>query len=42
MNSEVKIRQTRRGLTCIENKRINQLAQSLFVPGRALLAPLYR
>jgi hypothetical protein len=42
MNSKVKIRQTRRGLTCIENKSSTQLAQSQSVPGRPLLAPLYR
>jgi hypothetical protein len=42
MNSKVKIRQTRRGLTCIKNKRSTQLAQSQSVRGRPLLAPLYR
>jgi hypothetical protein len=42
MNSKVKIRQTRRGLMCIENKRSTQLAQSQSIPGRSLLAPLYR
>jgi hypothetical protein len=42
MNSKVKISQTRRGLVCIENKRGTQLAQSQSVPGRPLLAPLYR
>jgi hypothetical protein len=42
MNSKVKIRQTRRGLTCVENKCGTQLAQSQSVPGRPLLAPLYR
>jgi hypothetical protein len=44
MNSKLKISQTRRGLVCIENKRGTQLAQSQsqFVPGRPLLAPLYR
>jgi hypothetical protein len=42
MNSKVKIRQTRQGLTCIENKRSTQLAQSQPVPGQPLLAPLYR
>jgi hypothetical protein len=42
MNSKVKIRQTGRGLTCIHNKRSTQLAQSQSVPGRPLLAPLYR
>jgi hypothetical protein len=40
MNSKVKIRQTRRGLMCIENKRGTQLAQSQSVLGRPLLAPL--
>jgi hypothetical protein len=42
MNSKLKIIQTRQGLTCIENKRGTQLAQSQSVPGRPLLAPLYR
>jgi hypothetical protein len=42
MNYKVKIRQTRRGLMCIENKRGTQLAQSQSVPGRPLLTPLYR
>jgi hypothetical protein len=42
MNSKVKISQTRRGLVCIENKRGTQLAQSQSVPGRLLLAPIYR
>jgi hypothetical protein len=42
MNSKVKIRQTRRGLMCIENKRGIQLAQSQSIPDRPLLAPLYR
>jgi hypothetical protein len=42
MNSKVKIRQTRRGLMCNENKHSNQLAQSQYVPVRPLLAPLYR
>jgi hypothetical protein len=41
MNLKV-IRQTRQGLTGIENKRSTQLAQSQSVPGRPLLAPLYR
>jgi hypothetical protein len=41
MNSKVKISQTRWGLVCIENKRGTQLAQSQYVPGRPLLAPLY-
>jgi hypothetical protein len=40
MNSKVKIRQTRRGLTCVENKSGTQLAQSQSVPGQPLL-PLY-
>jgi hypothetical protein len=42
MNSKVKISQTRQGLVCVENKRDPQLAQSQSVPGRPLLAPLYR
>jgi hypothetical protein len=42
MNSKVKISQTRRGLVCVENKRGTQLAQSQSVPGRPLLAPIYR
>jgi hypothetical protein len=42
MKSKVKIRQTRQGLMCIKNKHGIQLAQSQFVPGRPLLAPLYR
>jgi hypothetical protein len=42
MNSKVKIRQTKRGLMCIGNKRGTQLAQSQSVHGRPLLAPLYR
>jgi hypothetical protein len=42
MNSKLKISQIRRGLVCIENKRGTQLTQSQSVPGRPLLAPLYR
>jgi hypothetical protein len=42
MNSKVKIRQTRRGLMCVENKRSTQLVQSRSAPGRPLLAPLYK
>jgi hypothetical protein len=42
MNSKVKVGQTRRDYVCIENKRGNQLAQSQSVPGRPLLAPIYR
>jgi hypothetical protein len=42
MNSKVKISQTRRGLVCIKNKLGTQLAQSQSVPGRPLLAPIYR
>jgi hypothetical protein len=42
MNSKVKIRQTRRGLMCIENKRGTQLTQSQSVPSRPLLALVYR
>jgi hypothetical protein len=42
MKSKVKIRQTMQGLVCIENKRSTQLAQSQSIPGRPLLAPIYR
>jgi hypothetical protein len=42
MNLKVQIKQTRQGLTCIEKKHNTQLAQSQSVPGRPLLAPLYR
>jgi hypothetical protein len=42
VNSKVKISQTRRDLMCIKNKRGTQLAQSQSVPGRPLLAPIYR
>jgi hypothetical protein len=42
MNSKVKIRQTWGGMMCIENKRSTQLAESQSIPGRPLLAPLYR
>jgi hypothetical protein len=42
MNSKVKFSQTRRDYVCIEDKRGTQLAQSQFVPGRPLLAPIYR
>jgi hypothetical protein len=42
MNSKVKIKQTRRGLARIANKRGTQLAQSQSIPGRPLLTPLYR
>jgi hypothetical protein len=42
MNSKVKISQTRRDCACIENKHGTQLAQSQSVPGRPLLAPIYR
>jgi hypothetical protein len=42
MNSKVRISQTRRDLVCVENKRGTQLAQSQSVPGRPLLAPIYR
>jgi hypothetical protein len=41
INSKVKIRQIRRGLMYIENKRGTQLARSQSVPGWPLLAPLY-
>jgi hypothetical protein len=40
INSKVKIRQTRRGLVCIENKCGTQLTQSQSVPGRPLLDPI--
>jgi hypothetical protein len=33
MNLKVKIRQTRQGLMCVENKNSIQLAQSQSVPG---------
>jgi hypothetical protein len=42
MNSKVKISQTRQDLLCIKNKRGTQLAQSQYVPGWPLLAPIYR
>jgi hypothetical protein len=42
MNLKVKVSQTRRDYACIENKRSTQLAQSQSVPGRPLLAPIYR
>jgi hypothetical protein len=42
MNSKVEVSQTRRNYACIENKRSTQLAQSQSVPGRSLLAPIYR
>jgi hypothetical protein len=42
MNSKVEVSQTRRDYTCIENKHGTQLAQSQSVPGRSLLAPIYR
>jgi hypothetical protein len=42
MNSKVKVSQTRRDYACIENKRGTQLAYSQSVPGRPLLAPIYR
>jgi hypothetical protein len=42
MKSKVKIRQTMQSLVCIENKRSTQLAQSQSIPGRPLLAPIYR
>jgi hypothetical protein len=42
MNSKVKIGQTRRGLVYVKNKRGTQLAKSQSVPGRPLLAPIYR
>jgi hypothetical protein len=42
MNSKVEVSQTRRDYACIENKHSTQLAQSQSVPGRPLLAPIYR
>jgi hypothetical protein len=42
MNSKVKVGQTRRSLMCVKNKLSTQLDQSQSVPGRPLLAPLYR
>jgi hypothetical protein len=42
MNLKVKVSQTKRDLVCVENKRGTQLAQSQYVPGRPLLAPIYR
>jgi hypothetical protein len=42
MNSKVEVSQIRRDYACIENKRGAQLAQSQSVPGRPLLAPIYR
>jgi hypothetical protein len=42
MNSKVEVSQTRSDYACIENKRGIQLAQSQSVPGRPLLAAIYR
>jgi hypothetical protein len=42
MNLKVKVSQTRRDYTHIENKRGTQLAQSQSVPGWPLLAHIYR
>jgi hypothetical protein len=42
MNSKVKVSQTRHGYACIKNKHGIQLAQSQSIPGRPLLAPIYR
>jgi hypothetical protein len=42
MNSKVHVSQTRRDYACIENKHGIQLAQSQSVPGRPLLAPIYK
>jgi hypothetical protein len=42
INSKVKVSQTSRDYACIKNKRGIQLAQSQSVPGRPLLAPIYR
>jgi hypothetical protein len=42
MNSKVEVSQTRRDYACIDNKCGIQLAQSQSIPGRPLLAPIYR
>jgi hypothetical protein len=44
MNSKVKVNQTRHDYACIENKCGTEPAQSQSqsVPGRPLLAPIYR
>jgi hypothetical protein len=42
MNSKVEVSQTRHDYACIEDKRGTQLAQSQSIPGRPLLAPIYR
>jgi hypothetical protein len=42
MKSKVKVSQTRRDYACIENKCVTQLAQLQSIPGRSLLAPIYR
>jgi hypothetical protein len=42
MNSKVEISQTRCDYACIENKHGTELAQSPSIPGRPLLAPIYR
>jgi hypothetical protein len=42
MNLKVEVSQRMRDYVCIENKRGTQLAQSQSVPGRPLLAPIYR
>jgi hypothetical protein len=42
MNSKVKVSQTRHDYACIENKHGTQSAQSQSIPGRPLLAPIYR
>jgi hypothetical protein len=42
MNSKVKVSQTRCDYVYIKNKRGTQLTQSQSVPGRPLLAPIYR
>jgi hypothetical protein len=42
MNSKVKVSRTRRDYACIKNKCGTQLAQSQSIPGRSLLAPIYR
>jgi hypothetical protein len=42
VNSKVHVSQTRHDYACIENKHGIQLAQSQSVPGRPLLAPIYK
>jgi hypothetical protein len=42
MKLKVEASQTRCDYACIENKHGTQLAQSQSLPGRPLLAPIYR